>query len=146
LSLGKTALSCCAKIKIITIIIEQTMSEGSRRDFSDLIPDHVRSKPTIRRRVGEGIEIGHNAGYLEGYEAGKMKGLEEGNEEGYVKGIQIATKRKSVLIALVAAVVGGCFGLGIAIYLGVGFDSPDKLAAAAGIGCACTAGAAGWFT
>ena len=34
------------------------MSKDSRRDFSDLIPDNVRNKPTIHRRVGEGIEIG----------------------------------------------------------------------------------------
>ena len=122
------------------------MPKDSRRNFSALIPDDVRDKPTIHRRVGEGIEIGHQAGLEEGYELGRMEGLKEGREEGYVKGIRKATNNERRVIALGCAVIGGFFGLGIAMYgMGIGLSDPGQLAAAAGIGCVCTAGAANHF-
>ena len=122
------------------------MPKDSKRDFSDLIPDYVRDKPTIQRRVGEGIEIGHQAGLEEGYELGKMDGLKKGRAEGYVKGIRIATSKERRVIALGCAVIGGFFGLGIAMFgMGIGLNDPGQLAAAAGIGCVCTAGAANYF-
>jgi hypothetical protein len=122
------------------------MPKDSRRNFSDLIPDDVRDKPTIHRRVGEGIEIGHQAGLLEGYEQGRMEGLKEGHTEGYVKGIRKATSKERRVIALGCAVIGGFFGLGIAMFgMGIGLNDPGQLAAAAGIGCVCTASAASYF-
>jgi hypothetical protein len=120
------------------------MSKDSGRDFSALIPDNVRNKPTIHRRVGEGIEIGHQAGLEEGYELGRMDGLKEGREEGFVRGIRKATSKERRVIALGCAVIGGFFALGIAMY-GFGMNDPGELAAAAGIGCVCTAGAANYF-
>ena len=122
------------------------MSKDSGRDFSALIPDDVRDKPTIHRRVGEGIEIGHKAGLEEGYELGRMAGFKEGREEGFVRGIRKATSKERRVIALGCAVIGGFFGLGIAMYgMGIGLNDPAQLAAAAGIGCVCTAGAANYF-
>ena len=120
------------------------MSKDSGRDFSDLIPDHARDKPTIRRRIGEGIKIRHQAGDAEGYERGRIEGLKEGDAEGYLRGIKKGYSMERTVKVLGTSLIGGVFGLLITLFF-FGTNDPFQLITGAGIGCMCGGAAANYI-